>query len=145
MTDCPLCEPQNETTLWQHRRCRVVLVGDADYPAFCRVIWNKHVREMTDLTKSQRADYLNVVYAVEQALRRLLKPDKINLASLGNGVPHLHWHVIPRFADDAHFPHSVWDTRQRPGNPHPIDRAALIQMLFETLGGRRNKPVSAAQ
>jgi diadenosine tetraphosphate (Ap4A) HIT family hydrolase len=43
----------------------------------------------------------------------LLRPDKINLASLGNMVAHLHWHVIPRFADDPHFPQPIWGTRQR--------------------------------
>jgi len=48
------------------------------------------------------------VWHVELALRDVLTPVKINVASLGNMVPHLHWHVIPRFADDAHFPNPVW-------------------------------------
>ena len=47
---------------------------------------------------------MNIVFAVEAALRALLAPHKMNLASLGNQVPHLHWHVVPRFADDSHFP-----------------------------------------
>jgi diadenosine tetraphosphate (Ap4A) HIT family hydrolase len=53
------------------------------------------------------------VLAVEQALRRVLKPHKINLASFGNLTPHVHWHVIPRFARDAHFPNPVWGERRR--------------------------------
>jgi diadenosine tetraphosphate (Ap4A) HIT family hydrolase len=56
---------------------------------------------------------MRVVFAVESALRELLKPDKINLASLGNMTPHVHWHVIPRFGNDPHFPQSVWSSRQR--------------------------------
>ena len=59
---------------------------------------------------------------VEDALRAVLAPAKINLASFGNMTPHLHWHVIPRFADDAHFPQPVWGTRQRES-----DAAALAQ------------------
>ena len=59
---------------------------------------------MTDLAAADREHCLRVVFAVEQALRDTLRPDKINVASLGNQVPHVHWHVIPRFADDAHFP-----------------------------------------
>jgi diadenosine tetraphosphate (Ap4A) HIT family hydrolase len=141
MTDCSLCTAQHETVLWQDRRCRVILAGDANHPAFCRVIWNKHAAEMTDLTKSQRAHLMNVVYTVEQLLRRLLKPKKINLASLGNQVPHLHWHVIPRFEDDAHFPDAVWASAKRAGTPRDVDRAALTQALYAELGGRRNKPV----
>ena len=53
------------------------------------------------------------MYAVESALRARLTPTKMNLASLGNVVPHLHWHVIPRFADDTHFPQPVWGKDQR--------------------------------
>jgi diadenosine tetraphosphate (Ap4A) HIT family hydrolase len=48
-----------------------------------------------------------------------MAPDKINLASLGNVVPHLHWHVIPRFADDPHFPNPVWGVRQG-STPHAV-------------------------
>ena len=49
----------------------------------------------------------------ERMLRAELAPDKINLASFGNFVPHLHWHVIPRFADDPYFPGSIWSAKQR--------------------------------
>ncbi len=134
---CPLCQAQNETLLWSDARCRVIQVNDADYPAFCRVIWNKHVREMTDLTKSQRAHLLNVVYAVEHVLRQLMRPTKINLASFGNQTPHLHWHITPRFDDDAHFPDPLWAPRKRPGTPHAVDREELTQALYARLGGRR--------
>ena len=54
-----------------------------------------------------------VVCAAERTLRRLLAPTKMNLASLGNVVPHVHWHVIPRFEDDPHFPQPIWGPRQR--------------------------------
>lgn len=140
MTACVLCEPKNETVLWRDQRCRVILVGDVDHPAFCRVVWSKHVREMTDLTKSQRGRFLTVVYGVEHTLRELLKPAKMNLASLGNQVPHLHWHVIPRFEDDAHFPDPVWAVRKRAGVPHSVETEKLIEALYVRLGGRRTGP-----
>lgn len=68
---------------------------------------------------------MRVVFAAEGALRELMQPVKINLASLGNKVAHLHWHVIARFADDKHFPGSVWSEAQRDGVPRPVDRTAL--------------------
>jgi diadenosine tetraphosphate (Ap4A) HIT family hydrolase len=46
----------------------------------------------------------------------VMHPDKINLASLGNMTPHLHWHVIPRFKQDKHFPQPIWGVPQREGN-----------------------------
>jgi diadenosine tetraphosphate (Ap4A) HIT family hydrolase len=139
-SECPLCVAREERVLWRDRRCRIVLVADNDYPAFCRVIWNAHVREMTDLTKSQRAHFLTVVYAVEQTLRGLMQPEKINLASLGNQVPHLHWHVIPRFNDDAHFPDPIWAAKKRPGNPHGVDQDQLTQHVRARLGVRQPRP-----
>jgi diadenosine tetraphosphate (Ap4A) HIT family hydrolase len=99
--------------LWDDGFARVVRVGDTDHPGFCRVILNAHEKEMTDLGKAERDHLMQTVFALEQTLRELLKPEKINLASFGNVVPHLHWHVIPRFADDPHFPNSVWSARMR--------------------------------
>ena len=98
--------------MWRDARCRVVLT-DEPFAGFCRVILNAHVREMTDLAATDRQHLLDAVWAVEAALRRRLAPDKMNVASLGNVTPHVHWHVIPRFADDSHFPQPVWGTPQR--------------------------------
>jgi diadenosine tetraphosphate (Ap4A) HIT family hydrolase len=106
-TGCAFCSGAGGALLWRDGRCRVVLT-DEPFVGFCRVIWNAHVREMTDLSAADRAHCMDVAYAVESALRARLAPTKVNLASLGNVTPHLHWHVIPRFADDTHFPGPVW-------------------------------------
>jgi len=110
---CELCDTPGGVLLWQGARCRVVRINEPGYPGFCRVIWNTHVKEMSDLDVAERAHCMAVVFGVEQALRSLLQPDKINVASLGNMVAHVHWHVIPRFADDPHFPQPIWGQRQR--------------------------------
>ncbi len=133
MRDCPLCQASGETVLWRDGRLRVILVDDPDYAGFCRVVWQAHVAEMTDLAPTQRTHLLDTVLAVEDALRALLRPDKINLASLGNQVPHLHWHVIPRFRDDAHFPDPVWAARRRTGRARALDTAALAAALHARL------------
>jgi diadenosine tetraphosphate (Ap4A) HIT family hydrolase len=112
-----LCDQVGGTLLWQDAGCRVVLVEDADYPGFCRVIWNRHIREMTDLSVAERAHLMATVFAVEAAIREVMQPDKINLASLGNLTPHLHWHVIPRHTHDKHFPQPVWGAAQRESAP----------------------------
>lgn len=138
MLTCALCNPANEIVLWQGKRCRVILVGDPDYPGFCRVIWNEHVKEMTDLNEPDRAHLLSVVFATERVLRKQLHPDKINLASLGNLMPHLHWHVIPRFADDAHFPDPVWTNPRRETSPTVSDNATLARELSRQLGDQLN-------
>ncbi len=135
MTDasCPLCQARNENILWRDATLRVVRVDDPDYPGFCRVILNRHVKEMTDLSSPERLQLMRAVFAVEGALREQLAPDKVNLASLGNQAPHLHWHVIPRFTDDKHFPDPVWAAAQRTGRAHPADDARLMQAIAQSL------------
>lgn len=104
-------------------RLRVVRVLDApEFPAFYRVIWRDHVAELSDLSDADRAHCLAVVVAVEKVLRAELAPIKINLAALGNMVPHLHWHVIARFDWDSHFPQPIWGARQREPQPPAIVR-----------------------
>lgn len=105
---CEFCSSAGGDVMWRDDRLRVIAVTEPGYPGFTRVVWHDHVKEMTDLAPADRAHFLHVVFAVEQVLRELVNPDKVNLACLGNMTPHLHWHVIPRYADDPHFPQPVW-------------------------------------
>ncbi|MGB4066022.1 MAG: HIT family protein [Azonexus sp.] len=124
---CELCINPGGPILWQSGLCRVVRVDDPYYPGFCRVIWNDHVREITDLDASHQALLMRVVFAVESVVRQLFNPDKINLASFGNMVPHVHWHVIPRWQDDRHFPEPVWGSVRREGlTPRPVVSDAVL-------------------
>jgi diadenosine tetraphosphate (Ap4A) HIT family hydrolase len=115
MTNCVLCKdelrPEEGQLIWRGDDCRVILVNDPDLPGFCRVIWNRHVAEMTDLTYGEREHLMNLVFVVEEAIRHVMRPEKVNIAALGNMVPHIHWHVIPRFKDDAFYPGSAWSSR----------------------------------
>lgn len=124
---CVFCDSVGGELLWKDDFCRVVLVDDPNYVGFCRVILNEHIKEMTDLIEAERIKVMQMTFVVEQVLRDVLKPTKINLASLGNKTPHIHWHVIPRFETDAHFPEAVWSTEVRKTKKQNIDG------LFDTL------------
>ncbi len=114
VTSCPLCAAEGGTLVWRGKRLRVIRTDDeAGFPAFYRVVWNAHVAEFSDLDAADRRHCMDVVAVVEQALREHLRPTKINLAALGNMVPHLHWHVIARFEWDSHFPAPVWAAARR--------------------------------
>lgn len=130
MSACELCDESGGEILFRNAQLRVVLVADASYPGFCRVIWNAHAKEMTDLTAAEREALMRVIYQVEAAQREVLQPEKINMASLGNMVPHLHWHLIPRFTDDAHFPNPIWSPLVRQ-TAHDVSaaRRALLPAL----------------
>lgn len=122
--------------LWESDRLRIVRVDDPDYPGFCRVIWQDHVREMSDLEPVDRQTVMKTVFIVETVIRALYQPDKINLASLGNMTPHVHWHVIPRWSDDKHFPQPIWAAPQRnvAASRPTISDAQLRAALATALG-----------
>jgi len=136
---CELCNKSSGRVLWQDALCHVVLLdaeeARTDYPGFCRVIWNAHVKEMTDLNPADRQHFMTVVFATEAALRSCLQPYKINLASLGNQVPHLHWHVIPRWQYDRHFPNPIWGKVERSTPPLlvALDLNVIAEKLQRTI------------
>ncbi|WP_306395359.1 HIT family protein [Telluria beijingensis] len=127
---CELCNLAAPAA-WRGDKFSVIVVDDASYPGFCRVIWHDHVREMSDLARDDRLLVNEAVFLVEQAVREVMQPLKVNVASLGNVVPHLHWHIIPRYADDAHFPAPVWAQAVR---ETPSDILAARRALAEQLG-----------
>lgn len=132
--DCELCTGAGGDLLWEDGFCRVVRVTDAGgeaFPGFCRVILQKHVAEMSALAREDAQRVMDIVIATERAVRKIVQPDKINLASLGNLVPHLHWHVIPRWKDDSHFPAPVWATAQRSGAARPMPATAQLKHALE--------------
>lgn len=139
---CPLCAEEGGSLIWRGERVRVIRAQEAGFPAFYRVVWNAHVAEFSDLSPSDRAHCMEAVACVEAALREHLAPTKVNLAALGNMVPHLHWHVIARFEGDSHFPSPVWTAAQRDRNLDQEERqtarlpaleAALCQALAQRL------------
>jgi len=134
--NCVFCEGSGGELIWQDAHCRVVRPNEADYPGLCRVVWHDHIKEMTDLRAAERERCMIVVFELERALRALLNPDKINVASLGNAVPHLHWHVIPRFRDDRHYPGAIWAAPLREGTiralPEQFDE--LLRSQLKNLG-----------
>ena len=111
--------------VWQGAHLRVIRADEAGFPAFYRVVWQGHVAEFSDLSPAERQHCMDAVVVVESALREFLQPTKINLAALGNVVPHLHWHVIARFQGDSHFPAPVWAAAVRDSSVLPDLIAAI--------------------
>ena len=131
---CDLCQSPGGEIIHQDELFRVVLIDDANYPGFCRVIWHDHIKEVTDLNELDRMLMMDVMWQVEKIVRDVMQPEKINLASLGTLVPHLHWHVIPRYIDDAHFPSPVWaETKRVPSPQSLLARQRKLPLLRKKL------------
>jgi diadenosine tetraphosphate (Ap4A) HIT family hydrolase len=127
---CPLCEAPGGSVIFAGPKFRVIRADEPGFPAFYRVVWNDHVTEFSDLAPHDRIECIEAVVQVEASLREHLSPLKVNLATLGNSVPHLHWHVIARFAWDTHYPGPVWGPALRGA---PADALAAIEALLPAL------------
>lgn len=121
---CPLCDAAGGRIVVQAPRWRLVHANEPGFPAFYRLVWQEHVKEFSQLPAADRHACVDILVTVEQALLRHLQPDKVNLATLGNAVPHLHWHAIARFAWDSHFPGAVWAAPQRPADERRMAEVA---------------------
>lgn len=113
MTNCPLCSPTGENVLLKNDLFRVIQVNDADYPGYFRVIANDHVKEMSELSPEAQMRIISALSKIEKIVLESMRPTKVNWDQLGNMVPHLHWHLIARYEDDATFPDSIWSLRRR--------------------------------
>lgn len=117
---CVLCNEVGGRLLWQNDLVRIINADDTYYPAFTRVIYQSHIKEMSELSPTQRHELMDFVYLVEEVQREVLEPAKINLAQFGTMVPHMHWHIIPRFKDDPHYPDAIWSTAKYELSHHAI-------------------------
>lgn len=136
MSECFFCLNSGGQVLYNCDAYRIILVDDSDYPGYLRVVLNRHLKELTDLSFDENINLYQAVIKCEQILRQTLNPEKINIASFGNVTPHIHWHVIPRFSDDKHFPNPTWGEITNPdyqSSSELISAAANLRDNFKTL------------
>jgi diadenosine tetraphosphate (Ap4A) HIT family hydrolase len=97
--------------------CRVLRMNDRAYPWLILVPRRVGKREIIDLSTADQAELLGEIGRASRAIKNALKPEKLNVAALGNVTPQLHVHVIGRFTDDAAWPRPIWGVQK----PQPFD------------------------
>jgi len=111
MTNCPMCTKWNveaDLRIAEFEQCYVMLNRDQFFPGYCFVLTKSHVTELFHLDAATRNSVMAEVNAVAAALYSLFQPTKINYELLGNMVPHMHWHVVPRFSSEPLWPRPIW-------------------------------------
>lgn len=113
------------------------LAKNQTYRGQCSLIFDlRHAARPDQLTAAEWSAYCADLFAAQQAVVAVTQPDHINVESLGNVVPHLHWHIIPRYVGDPRWGMPIWttplsamaETRLEPG-----DREALLRQLRDAL------------
>lgn len=134
MQNCELCCAHHPREIWRDKDFYVIDASEDDLPVFVRVVCVRHTAEMSDLTAAGRAKLYAILTVLEETMIACTHPDKVNLASLGNMVPHVHWHVIGRWRDDPFFPGSVWSHRLRGTDAAVLEhRRQLAQTMLEEM------------
>jgi diadenosine tetraphosphate (Ap4A) HIT family hydrolase len=105
---CPLCGPPERLVVAELPSGRVELMNDADFRGYCVLVHRRHAAELHHLTPEERGRFFEDVARVERALADLFAPPKFNIEMLGNMVPHLHCHIVPRYPDDGWWGQPLW-------------------------------------
>src|SRR6185369_1261060 len=111
MSDCPMCrrwEEDSDLRIIELQYSHVILNRDQYFPGYTLLFTKSHTTELFHLNREVRAALVEEVSAVAQALFTIYTPAKINYELLGNMVPHIHWHIVPRFASEPLWPRPIW-------------------------------------
>jgi diadenosine tetraphosphate (Ap4A) HIT family hydrolase len=102
--NCPMCpDSQRDNVVAELPSGFVHLQNDADYRGYCILIFRRHAVELFDLTPEERHQWADDIARVGQAVETVCAPDKLNVSMLGNMVPHLHCHLMPRYPTDPEW------------------------------------------
>ena len=86
----------------------VIILGSSKYPGYTLFSCKQHVSELHFLPKKILSKYLKEMAMVAECVYRAFSPNKLNYELLGNTASHLHWHIIPRYADDKNKKGPIW-------------------------------------
>lgn len=154
---CPFCHqltvldhlPAGEV-VWSFPHSIALLGAHQFYRGYCVLISRTHARELSALADGVRRTYLDEMCLLARAIEQAFRPHKLNYELLGNLVPHLHWHLFPRSADDPDVQSPVWLALERAKSDAnlrrrleqgPRDRPAISAALRQELT-RLNAPTS---
>ncbi|MGH8402988.1 MAG: HIT domain-containing protein [Gammaproteobacteria bacterium] len=124
---------KDTVSLGKFKLCRLLLMNDANYPWFILVPEREGIREVHELADADRRQLWEESAQLSRALMEVFRPDKLNIAALGNQVPQLHIHHIVRYTYDAAWPAPVWG-KLLPKPYYSAEIHKLKMLLINALG-----------
>jgi diadenosine tetraphosphate (Ap4A) HIT family hydrolase len=130
---CRRWEDDSDLRIVELDHSRVILNRDQFFPGYCLLFTKVHVTELFHLDRDVRAGLMEEVASVARALYEVFRPAKINYELLGNMVPHMHWHLVPRFADDPLWPRPIWSEPHAETLLSPTAYGQRIELIRKAL------------
>ncbi len=113
--NCSLCERSKLTAegkypylIHEFEHSYLMLGEHQFFRGYCVLVSKSHFKEMTDMPAPAQSEMFQEMMKVSSVLQKHFQPSKMNMCSLGNVVPHVHWHFFPRYSDDPQFQDPPW-------------------------------------
>ncbi len=97
--------------IWENSLVRIE-IEESEIP-WLKIFTQESYREMSEVAPAVKIEIYTLLDLIEKEMLSYYKPTKINIASFGNYMPHVHWHIMARFAEDSYFPEPMWGEKQR--------------------------------
>ena len=113
--DCPFDEPRGDLSgqlifVSRMKASTLYLERNQTYRGYCVLVYDpRHVARIDQLTPEEWQVLSSDIHRAESAIFKACAPAHMNVASLGNAVPHVHWHLIPRYMDDPRWGETIWN------------------------------------
>lgn len=112
-----------------------ILVEVSEIP-WLKIFTQTPYKEFSQCDMRTRLDIFQCLDIIEKEMLEYFEPEKINIASFGNYVPHVHFHIMARFKEDSFFPESMWGKKQRESNLQLKD----LELFYENLVAKLDIP-----
>lgn len=93
-------------------------------------------KEFSECSREEKETLWECLDIIEKEMLAYFKPDKINMASFGNMLPHVHWHIMARYKNDSYFPEPMWGAKQREGAAKAAPMEPFLEKLLKELASR---------
>lgn len=97
------------------------------------VFTKRDIKEFSEATLEEKSEIFRLLDIIEKEMLSFYTPKKINIASFGNMLPRLHWHIMARFEEDSYFPEPMWGKVQREGTYRLENFDTFLELLKEKL------------
>ena len=91
-------------------------------------------KEMSEVPSEIKFEIYDLLDIIEKEMLSYYQPKKINIASFGNYMPHVHWHIMARFEEDSYFPEPMWGTKQRENSLELPDFEVFCERVVNAIG-----------
>jgi diadenosine tetraphosphate (Ap4A) HIT family hydrolase len=134
--ECPMCSrwvADADLQIVEFKHSLVILNRDQFFPGYCLLFTKNHVTELFHLGQSERSELVEEINLLAATLDAVFSPTKINYELLGNMVPHMHWHIIPRFEHDLLWPRPIWAEPHQEAILTPEEYCCTIELIRKAL------------